>query len=174
MELVQCPVYAPTFMITKDQITAFFSKSKVIFATIAAVVTFSITLYNQFKSGKTTEISGVVSSIKTAGGPVDAVVQISSPISAQTETDNRGRFKFKIDNLQTDTFLLIVRNKRTNTVMKQNEYVSASRGRTDITVVFDSSMIDGQTYTSSDTSRLHRRQGPNIKKFVQGVTGLFH
>ena len=174
MELVQCPVYAPTFMITKDQITAFFSKSKVIFATIAAVVTFSITLYNQFKSGKTTEISGVVSSIKTAGGPVDAVVQISSPISAQTETDNRGRFKFKIDNLQTDTFLLIVRNKRTNTVMKQNEYVSASRGRTDITVVFDSSMVDGQTYNSSDTSRLHRRQGPNPKKFVQGVTGLFH
>jgi hypothetical protein len=174
MELVPNPVFAATFMTTKDQITAFFSKSKVIFATIAAVVTFSITLFNQFKSSRSTVISGSVSSIKTSGGPVDAVVQISSPISAQTETDKNGRFKFKIDNLQTDTFLLIVRNKRTNTVMKQNEYVSASSGRTDITVVFDSSMIDGQTYNSSDTSRLHRRQGPNIKKFVQGVTGLFH
>jgi predicted lipase len=175
MELDQCPVRATTFMINKDQIIGFFSKSKVIFATTAAVITFSITLYNQFKSGRSTEISGSVSTIRTAGGPVDAVVQISSPISAQTETDNRGRFKFKIDNLQTDTFLLIVRNKRTNTVMKQNEYVTSSRGRTDITVVFDSSMIDGQTYNSSDTTRLRRRVGgPNIKKFVQGVTSLFH
>jgi predicted lipase len=174
MELVQCPVYAPTFMITKDQTIAFFSKSKVIFATIAAVVTFSITLFNQFKSSRSTEISGSVSSIRTAGGPVDATVQISSPISAQTETDNHGRFKFKIENLQTDTFLLIVRNKRTNTVMKQSEYVSASHGRTDITVVFDSSMVDGQTYSTSDTTRLRRRQGPNLKKVLQNVTSLFH
>jgi hypothetical protein len=175
MELVQCPVRATTFMITKDQITGFFSKSKVIFATIAAVVTFTITLYNQFKSSSTTEISGSVSTIRTAGGPVDAVVQISSPITAQTETDNRGRFKFKLNDLKTDTFLIIVTNKRTHTVMKQNEYVNASRGRTDITVVFDSSMIDGQTYNSSDTTRLRRRVGgPNIKKLVQGVTSLFH
>ncbi len=174
MELVRCPVHATTFMINKDKITAFFGKSKVIFATIAAVVTFSITLYNQFKSSSSTEISGSVSTIRTSGGPVDAVVQISSPVTAQTETDNRGRFKFKLDNLKTDTFLIIVTNKRTHTVMKQNEYVNASRGRTDITVVFDSSMIDGQTYNSSDTSRLHRRQGPNLKKFVHGVTSLFH
>jgi hypothetical protein len=174
MELVPCPVYAATFMINKDQFIAFFSKSKVIFATIAAVVTFSITLYNQFKSNRSTEISGSVSTIRTAGGPVDADVEISSPISAHTVTDNRGRFKFKIENLQTDTFLLIVRNKRTNTVMKQNEYVTASRGRTDITVVFDSSMVDGQTYNASDTSRMRRRQGTKAKKFIQGVTSLFH
>jgi hypothetical protein len=174
MELVQCPVYATTFMITKDQTIAFFSKSKVIFATIAAVVTFSITLFNQFKSSRSTEISGSVSSIRTAGGPVDATVQISSPTYAQTETDNRGRFKFKIENLQTDTFLLIVTNKRTHTVMKQNEYVSASHGRTDITVVFDSSMVDGQTYSASDTTRLRRRQGPNLKKVLHNVTSLFH
>ena len=162
-------------MINKDQITGFFSKSKVIFATIAAVITFSITLYNQFKSSSSTEISGSVTTIRTAGGPVDATVQIVSPTIAQTVTDNRGRFKFKIDNLKTDTFLLVVTNKRTGTVMKQNEYVSASHGRTDITVVFDSSMIDGQTYNSSDTTRFHRRAGgPNIKKFVQGVTSLFH
>jgi hypothetical protein len=161
-------------MINKDQIIAFFGKSKVIFATIAAVITFSITLYNQFKSSSSTEISGSVSTIRTAGGPVDAIVQIVSPTTAQTETDNRGRFKFRIDNLKTDTFLIVVTNKRTHTVMKQNEYVNASRGRTDITVVFDSSMIDGQTYNSSDSSRLHRRQGPNLKKFVNGVTSLFH
>ena len=175
MELVQCPVYATTFMITKDQTIAFFSKSKVIFATIAAVITFTITLYNQFKSSRSTEISGSVSTIRTAGGPVDATVQISSPIIMQTETDNRGRFRFKVENLQTDTFLLIVTNKRTHTVMKQNEYVNASRGRTDITVVFDSSMVDGQTYNASDTTRFRRRQaGPNLNKMIHKVTDLFH
>ncbi len=157
-------------MITKTSIVDFFSKSKVIFATIAAIITFSITLFNQFKSSKSTEISGVVSSYKDAGSPVDAIVRISSPIQAQTETDSRGRFKFKISNLQTDTFLLIVQNKRTNTVTKQNEYVNASHGRTDIIVVFDSSMKDGQSYTSYDTLHQHRRP-PNIKKIFQG---LFH
>lgn len=175
MELVQCPVRATTFMINKDQITGFFSKSKVIFATIAAVITFSITLFNQFKSSSSTEISGSVSSIKMAGGPVDATVQISSPMTASTVTDNHGRFRFKFENLKSDTFLLVVTNKRTGTVMKQNEYVNASRGRTDITVVFDSSMVDGQVYNASDTTRFRRRGGgPNINKFVQKVTGLFH
>jgi hypothetical protein len=161
-------------MITKTKITDFFSKTKIIFATIAAVITFSITLFNQFKSNKSTVISGVVSSYTNAGGPVDAVVKISSPVQASTETDSRGRFRFKLDNLQTDTFLLIVQNKRTNTVMKQNEYVNASSGRTDISVIFDSSMKDGQTYTSTDTAHQRRRQGPNLRKVLQGVSGLFH
>jgi hypothetical protein len=175
MELVPCPVYATTFMITKDQFIGFFGKSKVIFATTAAVITFTITLYNQFKSSRWTEISGSVSSVRTAGGPVDATVDISSPVPMHTETDNRGRFKFKIENLQTDTFLIIVQNKRTHTVMKQNEYVSASHGRTDITVVFDSSMVDGQTYSASDTTRLRRRGGgPNLNNVIKKVTGLFH
>ena len=163
-----------TFMITKTQITDFFGRTKIIFATLAAVITFSITLYNQFKGNKSTVISGVVSSYKNAGSPIDAVVKISSPIQASTETDSRGRFRFKLDNLQTDTFLLIVQNKRTNTVMKQNEYVNASSGRTDISVIFDSSMKDGQTYTSTDSSHQRRRQGPNLKKVLQGVSGLFH
>ena len=161
-------------MITKTQITDFFGRTKIIFATLAAVITFSITLYNQFKGNKSTVISGVVSSYKNAGSPIDAVVKISSPIQASTETDSRGRFRFKLDNLQTDTFLLIVQNKRTNTVMKQNEYVNASSGRTDISVIFDSSMKDGQTYTSTDSSHQRRRQGPNLKKVLQGVSGLFH
>jgi hypothetical protein len=157
-------------MITKATLTDFFSKGKVIFATVAAVITFSITLYNQFKSNRATEISGVVSVDKDFDKPVDAVVRISSPIQAQTETDSRGRFKFKLENLQSDTFLLIVQNKRTNTIAKQNEFVNASHGRTDIVVLFDPSMKDGQTYTSYDTVHQHRRQ-PNLKKIFQG---LFH
>jgi hypothetical protein len=155
--------------ITKATVADFFSKTKVIFATVAAIVTFSITMYNQFKGSKTTEISGVVALDKAQPIPIDAVVQISSPIQAQTETDSKGRFRFKLDNLQTDTFLLIVRNKRTNTVTKQNEYVNASHGRTDIVVLFDSNMQAGGTYTSYDTARRTRRQGPNIKKFFQGL-----
>jgi hypothetical protein len=157
--------------ITKASIIDFFSKGKVIFATIAAVMTFSITLYNQFKGNKTTEISGVVASDKSQAAPVDAVVRISSPIQAQTETDSRGRFRFKLENLQSDTFLLVVQNKRTNTVAKQNEYVNASRGRTDIVVLFDSNMRNGGVYTTWDTSRRSRRAVPNLKKIVQG---LFH
>jgi hypothetical protein len=67
-------------MATKASIVGFFTKSKVIFATIAAVITFSITRYNQFKSVPKTEISGFVSSDKTSVIPVDAIVKIISPI----------------------------------------------------------------------------------------------
>jgi hypothetical protein len=66
--------------ITKATIVDFFSKTKVIFATIAAIITFSITMYNQFKGSKTTEISGIVA-LDNVNDPVDAVVRISSPIS---------------------------------------------------------------------------------------------
>jgi hypothetical protein len=155
-------------MITKTTVVEFFSKTKVIFATVAAILTFTITMYNQFKGSKTTEISGVVVSNKTNAAPVDAIVRISSPIQQQTETDRQGRFRFKLENLQTDTFLLIVQNKRTNTVAKQNEYVNASRGRTDIVVLFDSSMRDGGVYNAYDTA--HRiRRALNVRKILQGI-----
>jgi hypothetical protein len=159
--------------IAKTTLVDYFSKSKVIFATIAAVITFSITMYNQFKGAKTTVIAGIVATDSSQGPPVDAVVQISSPIQASTETDMHGRFKFKLENLATDTFLIIVRNKRTNTVAKQNEYVNASRGRTDVVVLFDEGMRAGGVYTTSDTSR-HYRRPVNIRKLVQGVQGFFH
>jgi hypothetical protein len=138
-------------MITKTTIIDFFSKTKIIFATFAAVVTFSITLYNQFKSNRATEISGVVSVSKDLAEPVDALVRITSPIQAQTETDPHGKFRFKLPNLQSDTFLLVVQNRRTNTITKQNEYVNASSGRT-------------------DTVHQHRKQA-SLKKIFQG---LFH
>jgi len=155
-------------MIAKATILDFFTKGKIIFATIAAVITFSITLFNQFKGNKMTEISGVVCTDKNGAAPVDATVSISSPVVTQTETDNRGHFRFKLANLQTDTFLLIVTNKKTHTVTKQNEYVNASNGRKDIVVVFDSSMRDGQTYTTHDTAHLHKRM-PNLRKIFQGL-----
>ena len=107
---------------------------------------------------------------------VDAVVRISSPIQAQTETDSKGHFKFKVPNLQSDTFLLIVQNKRTNTIAKQNEYVNASQGRTDIQVLFNADMKDGQVYTSytrSDSTHGYRRQ-PSLKKIIRGIPRLFH
>jgi len=158
------------FMITRATMIDFFSRSKIIFATIAAVITFSITLYNQFKGSRATEISGIVSGDKNFAKPVDAVVRISSPIQAQTETDSRGRFKFKLENLQSDTFLLIVQNKRTNTITKQNEFVNASQGRTDIVVLFDAGMKDGGIYTSYDTVHQRRKQ-TSLKKIFEG---LFH
>jgi len=154
--------------ITKTTVVDFFSKGKVIFATVAAIITFSITLFNQFKSSRTTEISGIVASDKSKAAPIDAVVQISSPIQAQTVTDKNGKFRFKLQNLQTDTFLLIVTNKRTNTVTKQNEYVNASRGRTDIVVLFDSNMRNGGVYTTTDTTR-HYRKPQSLKKIFQGI-----
>jgi hypothetical protein len=155
-------------LLTKTAIIEFFSKTKVIFATVAAIVTFFITLFNQFKGSKTTEISGVVALNKVQVTPVDAIVQISSPIQAQTETDSRGRFKFKINDLQTDTFLLIVTNKHTRTVTKQNEYVRASRGRMDIVVLFDTTMQAGGVYTTTDSA--HRGRRPvSIKKLFQGL-----
>jgi hypothetical protein len=159
------------FMITRAVIIQFFTKGKVIFATVAAVITFCITLYNQFKSGRTTEISGLVAVDRSQATPVDAIVRISSPIQAQTETDAHGRFKFKLDNLQTDTFLIIVQNKRTNVAVKQNEYVNASSGRRDIIVLFDSTMRSARIYGASDTGRLHRAAPPNIKKVLRN---LFH
>jgi hypothetical protein len=159
-------------MITKSSIIDFFSRGKIIFASVAAVVTFSITLYNQFKSNSLTEISGMVAANKDLTSPVDAVVRISSPLQAQTETDSRGRFKFKFENLKSDTFLLIVQNKRTNTVVKQNEYISASRGKTDIIVFFDPEMQSNRVYTSynkSDTSNHAGRKQPSIKKIIRGL-----
>ncbi len=155
--------------ITKASIVDFFSKTKVIFATIAAIITFSITMYNQFKGSKTTEISGIVA-LDNVNNPVDALVRISSPIEKSTETDARGHFRFRLDNCQTDTFLLVVQNNRTKTVTKQNEYVNASQGRKDIVVLFDSNMRNGSTYTTYDTAH-HYRRAPNLKKVLQG---LFH
>jgi hypothetical protein len=157
-------------MISKAIVLQFFTKGKVIFASVAAVITFSITLYNQFKSGRTTEISGMVVLDRAQATPVDAVVSISSPIEAHTETDAHGRFKFKLNNLQTDTFLIIVQNKRTNVVAKQNEYVDAASGRKDILVLFDSSARSARIYGASDTLRQHRAQ-PNITKALRR---LFH
>jgi hypothetical protein len=155
-------------LLTKTAVINFFSKTKIIFATVAAMVTFFITLFNQFKGSKSTEISGVVALNKVQATPVDAVVQISSPIQMQTETDSRGRFRFKVNNLQTDTFLLIVTNKRTRTITKQNEFVNASSGRTDIVVLFDTSMRAGGVYTTADSA--HRGRRPvSIKKFLQGL-----
>ena len=156
--------------ITKATIVDFFSKTKVIFATIAAIITFSITMYNQFKGSKTTEISGIVAR-GNVNDPVDAVVRITSPIIQETETDAKGHFRFKLPNLQTDTFLLVVTNNRTKTVTKQNEYVNASEGRKDIVVLFDSNMRNGGVYTTIDSSRQNRRRAPNLKKVLQG---LFH
>ena len=156
--------------ITKATIVDFFSKTKVIFATSAAIITFSITMYNQFKGSKTTEISGIVA-LDNVNDPVDAVVRISSPIQATTETDAKGHFKFKLDNCQTDTFLLVVQNNRTKTVTKQNEYVNASQGRKDIVVLFDSNMRNGGVYTTIDSSRHNRPRALNLRKVVQG---LFH
>jgi len=155
--------------ITKATVIDFFSKTKVIFATVAAIITFSITMYNQFKGSKTTEISGIVA-LDNVNNPVDAVVRISSPVQQSTETDARGHFKFKLDNCQTDTFLLVVQNNRTKTVTKQNEYVNASQGRKDIVVLFDSDMRNGGVYTTFDSSR-HNRRTPNLRKVFQG---LFH
>ncbi len=164
-------------MLSKSSIIDFFSKGKVIFATVAAVITFTITLYNQFKTAKTTEISGIVSANKDGIAPVDAVVRISSPIQAQTETDSKGRFKFKFQNIQSDTFLLIVQDKRTNTVTKQNEYVNATHGRTDILVLFNAEAKDNRVYTSyekNDTTVHRYKHPPSLKKIVRALPRILH
>jgi hypothetical protein len=155
-------------MITKASIVSFFSQGKVIFATIAAVITFSITVYNQFKSVPTTEISGFVSSDKNSVVPVDAVVKIISPIQSQTETDSKGRFKFKLPNIQSDTFLLVVQNKKTNIETKQDEYVEAPAGKKDIFVLFNADQDTNKVYAplgkSSSPEYAHR--SPNIVHFI--------
>ncbi|MEJ0101664.1 MAG: hypothetical protein WDO19_03485 [Bacteroidota bacterium] len=107
---------------TKTKILDWFKTGKGVFVTVAGVITFSITIYNQFKSDRTTEISGFVSSSTGPVTPVDATVKIISPIQGQTETDANGRFKFKFKNIQSDTFLLLIQNKKTNMETKQNEY----------------------------------------------------
>ena len=161
-------------MITKESVVQFFSKSKVIFASIAAFITFSITLYNQFKSDKTTEISGVVSSAKDPVVPVDAIVKIISPIQGETQTDSRGRFRFKFHNLVSDTILLVVQNKKTNTETKQNEYVDAD-GRRDIFVLFNQSQDTSKVYAPLNkvltAEYAHRK--PNLNQFFQKL-GIPH
>ncbi len=133
-------------MVNKERIAAWFTNGKVIFATLATVITLSITVYNQFKSKPMTEVSGFVSATKESIVPVDAVVKIISPIQSQTETDGQGKFKFRLENIQSDTFLLLIQNKKTNTEMKQNEYVDASAGRKDILVLFNPNVDDGRIY----------------------------
>jgi hypothetical protein len=156
-------------MITKASIFGFFTKGKIIFATIAAVVTFSITVYNQFKSVPKTEISGLVSSKKESIVPVDAVVKIISPIQSQTETDSRGRFKFKLPNIQSDTFLLVIQNKKTNTETKQNEYVDASDGKKDIYVLFNASQDSQKVYAplGKIMTPAYARRTPNVMRVIQ-------
>jgi len=151
-------------MITKTSIIAFFSKGKIIFASVAAVITFTITLYNQFKSVPKTEISGFVSADKNSVVPVDAVVKIISPIQSETQTDSKGRFKFKLPNLQSDTFLLIIQNKKTNIETKQNEWVDASDGRKDIYVLFNSDQDLDKVYAplGKSMSPVYARRTPNV------------
>jgi hypothetical protein len=155
-------------MITKATIVGFFTKGKVIFASIAAVITFSITLYNQFKSVPKTEISGFVSADKNSMVPVDAVVKIISPIQSQTETDSKGRFKFKLPNLQSDTFLLIIQNKKTNIETKQNEYVDASNGRKDIYVLFNADQDQEKVYAplGKSMSPAYAKKPANIMRVI--------
>ena len=156
-----------------SKVVDWFSKGKVIFVTIAGVITFSITMYNQFKSSKTTEISGVVSSSKDLIVPVDAIVRISSPIQSQTETDSKGRFKFKFDNLQSDTFLLIIQNKKTNFIIKQNEYVNAGQGRKDIMILLNTDYNNGKAYSQRDSTS---GGGPYKKKpdIIKALESSFH
>ncbi|MFI5193130.1 MAG: hypothetical protein ACHQD7_03710 [Chitinophagales bacterium] len=172
------PGYSPFFwyfsrpaMVTKTSVIDFFTRGKVIFVTIAAVITFSITLYNQFKSTPTTEISGYVSADKNSLVPVDAVVKIISPVQSQTETDARGRFKFKLQNIQSDTFLLVIQNKKTNIETKQDEYVNASKGRKDIFVLFNSSTDEEKVYAplGKSTSPAYSRRPPAILKVLHQI-----
>jgi hypothetical protein len=158
-------------MITKTSIVVFFSKGKVIFATVAATITFSITLYNQFKTNRTTEISGYVSANKDRVVPVDAVVKIISPIQSQTETDAKGRFKFKLQNIQSDTFLLVIQNKKTNIETKQDEYVNASSGKKDIYVLFNSYIDNEKVYAplGKSTSPPYSRRTPEVLRLIQQI-----
>jgi hypothetical protein len=155
----------------KASIIAFFSKTKVIFATLAAVVTFFITLYNQFRSTPVTEVSGYVSTQKDAVVPVDAIVKIISPIQSQTETDSHGRFKFKLQNIQSDTFLLVIQNKKTNTETKQNEYVNASSGKKDIFVLFNSATDSEKVYApwGKSGSPAYSKKKPDLLRLMQDL-----
>jgi hypothetical protein len=156
-------------MITKASVIGFFSKGKIIFASVAAVITFSITLYNQFKSVHTTEISGFVSADKSTMVPVDAVVKIISPVQSQTETDSKGRFKFKLPNIQSDTFLLVIQNKKTNIETKQDEYVDASEGKRDIFVLFNSTQDPDKVYAplGKSNSPEYARKTPSVIRAIQ-------
>lgn len=156
-------------MITKASIVGFFTKGKIIFASLAAIITFSITLYNQFKSVPKTEISGFVSADRNTVVPVDAIVKIISPIQSQTETDSKGRFKFKLPNIQSDTFLLVIQNKKTNIETKQNEYVDASNGKKDIYVLFNSDQDPEKVYAplGKSTSPAYAKRTPNVVRVIQ-------
>ncbi|HVY75319.1 MAG TPA: hypothetical protein VG890_10840 [Puia sp.] len=155
----------------KTSIVTFFTRGKVVFATIAAIITFSITLYNQFKSTPTTEISGFVSTEKESVVPVDAVVKIISPIQSQTETDSRGRFKFKLQNIQSDTFLLVVQNKKTNTETKQNEYINAVQGKKDIFVLFNANIDSEKVYApwGKSTSPEYSHRKPEMLRLFHDI-----
>ena len=156
-------------MIAKTTIVGFFTKGKIIFASIAAMVTFTITLYNQFKSIPKTEISGFVSADRNTVVPVDAIVKIISPVQSQTETDSKGRFKFKLPNIQSDTFLIVVQNKKTNIETKQNEWVDASSGKKDIYVLFNSNQDQEKVYAplGKSTSAAYARRTPNVIRVFQ-------
>jgi hypothetical protein len=156
-------------MITKATLIGFFTKGKLIFASIAAIITFSITIYNQFKSVPKTEISGFVSADKNTVVPVDAVVKIISPVQSETQTDSKGRFKFKLPNIQSDTFLLIVQNKKTNTETKQNEWVDASDGRKDIYVLFNADQDAEKVYAplGKVMTPAYARRAPNVMHVIQ-------
>jgi len=158
-------------MINKTSIVGFFSRSKIIFASLAAAITFAITVYNQFKHVPTTEISGTVSANQNNMVPVDAVVKIISPIQSQTETDSKGRFKFKLPNIQSDTFLLIIQNKKTNIETKQNEYVDASSGRKDIFVFFNASQDSQKIYAplGKSMTAAYARKTPNVIHVIQSI-----
>lgn len=140
------------------------------FASGAMIVTFALTIYNQVKTNKPTEISGIVFTKGDSTTPIDAIVSISSPIQAQTETDSNGRFKFKVQNLQSDTFLLIVQDKATKIISKQTEYVSSWKGRTDI-IVLSRSVIPETTRSSvaATPGRASRKKRSGLNKTLRRI-----
>jgi hypothetical protein len=160
-------------MLSKEKIKGWFSNGKVALATAATAITLAITLYNQFKGKSVTEVSGFVSSAKETIVPVDAIVKIISPIQGQTETDSKGKFKFKLEDVRSDTFLLLIQNKKTNTEIKQNEYIGSGDGRKDIFVLFNATIDDGTIYYQLGKSNMGSpaKRAPDI---INSFKRAFH
>lgn len=124
-------------------------------AVVAGVAGFcatSIDLYKGWKGKQIIEISGYVSENRESLVPVDAIVKMSSPFVQETETDMAGKYVFKLQDVDSDTFLFVIQHKKNQLETKEKHFISTKNGKYTFNIVFNPDVKDGKEYSIVESS----------------------
>ncbi|MEO6316783.1 MAG: hypothetical protein ABIU63_15230 [Chitinophagaceae bacterium] len=108
------------------------------------------------------KISGQITASAISQVPVNAIVKISSPIHAETDTDKKGVYRFQLEELPTDSILIVVQDKKTNIETQEKFLVTEENEKNIFNVVFNPDEPDGKVYKESaeHTKPVYSKQQP--------------